>query len=174
MAIEYTLDVEDVAAARLLAIGIRPRLELALFVAAIAGEFALSVSSISMAPLPLLTGLTASLAAFRLFQINRVREAAAAAFRRNHTLRSLTAASWDDAGITIQPLAALSERILWKELQPLQENGRVILFRQASGQLHAFPKRAFQDKAALAAFRNFARARSRAAGRAPAPGSKSS
>lgn len=156
MAVEYTLDPEDIASARLLAIGIRPKLELALFAVAVAGELALSISPWNFG-LPLLIGLTASLGAFRIMQINKVKEAAAAAFQRNHTLRSVTVASWDADGITIQPATSISERILWTELKPLKENDRVLLFQQKSGNIHAVPKRAFPDKAALAAFRNLAR-----------------
>jgi YcxB-like protein len=158
MAVEYTLDSEDIASARLLAIGIRPKLEFALFAAALAGELALSVSPWNFGLLPLLIGLTASLGAFRLMQINKVKEAAAAAFRRNETLRRVTVAAWDADGISIQPTASICERILWAELQPLKENNRVILFRQKGGVIHAVPKRAFPDKAALAAVRNLARA----------------
>ena len=158
MAVEYTLDSEDIASARLLAIGIRPKLELALFAAVLAGELALSVSSWNFGSLPLLIGLTASLGAFRLMQINKVKEAAAAAFRRNETLRRLTVAAWDADGISIQPAGSICERILWAQLQPLKENARVILFQQKDGVIHAVPKRAFPDKAALAAVRNLARA----------------
>ena len=124
MAVEYTLDPEDIASARLLAIGIRPRLEFALFAATIAGELGLSVSPWSFGSLPLLIGLTASLGAFRLMQISKVKGAAAAAFRRNETLRRVTVASWDADGISIQPTASVCERILWAELQPLKENDR--------------------------------------------------
>ena len=158
MAVEYTLDPEDIASARLLAIGIRPKLEFALFAAAVAGELALSVSRWNFASLPLLIGLTASLGAFRLMQISKVKGAAAAAFRRNETLRRVTVAAWDADGISIQPTASICERILWAELQPLKENDRVILFQQKAGLIHAVPKRAFPDKAALAAVRNLARA----------------
>ncbi len=158
MSVEYTLDPEDIASARLLAIGIRPKLEFALFAMALAGELALSVSPWNFGLLPLLIGLTACLAAFRLMQINKVKEAAGAAFRRNHTLQRATVASWDADGISIQPLASICERILWKELQALKENNRVILFQQKTGLIHAVPKRAFSDKAALAAFRSAARA----------------
>jgi hypothetical protein len=158
VAVEYTLDPEDVASARLLAIGIRPRLEFTLFAIAVAGLLALSVSPWNFYLLPLLIGLTASLWAFRLMQISKVREAAAAAFRRNHTLRCVTVASWDIDGITIRPLSSICERILWTDLQPLRENERVLLFQQKTGIMHAIPKRAFPDKAALAALRSQARA----------------
>jgi hypothetical protein len=158
MGVEYTLDPADIASARLLAIGIRPKLELALFAAVLAGELALSVSPWNVGLLPLLIGLTASLGAFRLMQINKVKEAAAAAYRRNETLRRPTVAAWDADGISIQPAASICERILWAQLQPLKENERVILFQQKSGVIHAVPKRAFPDKAALAAVRNLARA----------------
>ena len=157
MAVDYTLDPEDIASARLLAIGIRPRIELLLFAVVVGAELALSISPWSFSLLPLLIGLTASLAAFRIMQINKVKEAAAAAFRRNHTLRSLTTASWDAEGITIQPASSISERILWTDLMPLKENDRVLLFQQKSGNLHAISKRAFADKAALGGFRNLAR-----------------
>jgi len=158
MAVEYTLDPQDIASARLLAIGIRPKLEFGLFAAAVAGELALAVSPWNFGLLPLLIGLTASLGAFRLMQINKVKEAAAAAFRRNETLRRVTHASWDADGISIQPTASMCERLPWAELQPLKENDRVILFQQKTGLIHAIPKRAFQDKGALAAVRNLARA----------------
>jgi YcxB-like protein len=158
MAVEYTLDPQDIGSARLLAIGIRPKLEFALFAAALAGELALSVSPWNVGLLPLLIGLTASLGAFRLMQINKVKDAAAAAFRRNETLRQVTVASWDFDGISIQPSTSICERILWTQLQPLKENERVILFQQKGGIIHAVPKRAFLDKAALAAVRNLARA----------------
>jgi hypothetical protein len=158
MAVEYTLDPEDIASARLLAIGIRPKLELALFAAVLVGELAVSVSPWNFGLMPLLIGLTASLGAFRLMQINKVKEAAAVAFRRNETLRRPTVAAWDADGISIQPAASICERILWAQLQPLKENSRVILFRQKDGVIHAVPKRAFADKAALAAVRNLARA----------------
>jgi hypothetical protein len=158
MAVEYTLDPEDIASARLLAIGIRPRLEFALFAATVAGELALSVSPWNFGFLPLLIGLTACLGAFRLMQISKVKEAAATAFRRNETLRRVTVAAWDADGISIQPSASICERILWSELRPLKENDRVILFQQKTGLIHAVPKRAFPDKAALSAVRNLARA----------------
>ena len=73
MVVEYTLQPEDVAAARLLAIGIRPRLEFGLFVAALAALLIGSVSPWSYPSMPLLVGLTASLGGFRLMQ-NRPRE----------------------------------------------------------------------------------------------------
>jgi hypothetical protein len=157
MAVEFTLDPEDVASARLLAIGIRPRLEFSLFAAAVAALLACSVSRWSFSSLPLLIGLTASLGAFRLIQIAKVKEAALAAFHRNPTLRRPTAASWDDVGVTIQPAGAMTERILWTQLRRLKENERVVLLSQGTGLMHAIPKRAFSDKASLASFRLLAR-----------------
>src|SRR5882757_10103185 len=155
--VEYTLDPEDVASARLLAIGIRPRLEFALFAVAVAALLAWSVSPWSFGSLPLLIGLTACLGAFRLIQIGRVKEAALAAFHRNPTLRLPTAAAWDERGVTIQPAGSLTERILWTELQRLRENERVILLLQGVGFSHAIPKRAFPNKMMLDAFRVAAR-----------------
>jgi hypothetical protein len=158
MFVEYTLNPDDITAARLLAIGIRPRVELGLFAVAVAGLLAWSVSPWRFNLLPLLIGLTASLGGFRVIQIGKVREAALAAFRRNPTLRQETAAAWDDTGVTIHPAASMSERISWRELRPLKENERVILLQQKSGHIHAIPKRAFTDKAMLASFRQLARA----------------
>ncbi len=158
MVVDYTLTPEDITSARLLAIGIRPRLELAVFAAAVAGLLSWSVSPWSFALLPLLIGLTASLGAFRVIQIGKVREAAIAAYHRNPTLRQPTAASWDDRGVTIHPTSALSERLAWSELKPLKENERVVLLRQGTTSIHAIPKRAFTDKALLAEFRRLARA----------------
>jgi hypothetical protein len=157
MVVEYTLNPEDIAAARLLAIGIRPRLEFGLFVAVIAGLLSWSVSPWSFSTVPLLIGLTASLGGFRLMQIAKVKQAAIASFQRNPTLRRLTVASWDDRGVTIHPTAALSERILWTELKPLKENERIVLLSQGAGNFHAIPKRAFPDKEALIGFRRLAR-----------------
>jgi hypothetical protein len=156
MAVEYTLDAQDVTSARLLAVGVRPRVEFIAFAGAIAALLALSVSAWSFGSLPLLIGLTASLGAFRLMQIGKVKEAALAAYQRNPTLRQPTVASWDDRGITIQPSGSLTERILWTQLQRLKENERIVLLSQGSGLIHAIPKRAF-DKAGLEAFRNLAR-----------------
>ncbi len=161
MSVEYTLDPGDVASARLLAIGIRPKLEFAWFAIAVTAELALSVSPWNSPGLPLLIGLTASLAAFRLIQINRVKEAADAAFRRNPTLRCATVASWDMDGATIQPLSSQRERILWTQLQCFKENERVVLLQQKSGVIHAIPKRAFPDRAALTLLRRLARAATR-------------
>jgi YcxB-like protein len=156
--IEYTLDAEDVAAARLLALGVRPRVEFALFTAALTGLAALSVSRFSFGSLRLLIGLTACLGAFRLTQINKVRHAAVAAFSRNPTLRQATVATWDEEGITIQPLTAMLERISWSALEAIRENARVVVFLQPSGAIHAVPKRAFADKSALDQLRRQARA----------------
>jgi hypothetical protein len=158
MIVEYTLDPEDIASARLLAIGIRPRLELALFAAVISGMLAWSVLPWRYNMLPLLIGLTACLGGFRLTQIGRVRQESAAAFQRNPTLRRPTAASWDDRGVTIHPAAAHPEKIPWAELQALKENERIVLLQQRSGAIHAIPKRALRDKATLAALRRLARA----------------
>lgn len=158
MVIEYTLDPEDITSARLLAIGIRPRLELALFVAVISGMLAWSISPWSYPMLPLLIGLTAGLGGFRIMQIGQVRQAAAAAFARNSTLRSLTAVSWDDRGVIIHPAAGQAERILWSDLRALKENERVVLLQQRSGSIHAIPQRALTDKAMLASLRRLARA----------------
>jgi hypothetical protein len=72
-------------------------------------------------------------------------------------LRQHTVASWDDLGVTIQPAGALTERILWTDLQPLRESERIVLLLQAPGVIHAIPKRAFPDKAALQTFRLLAR-----------------
>jgi YcxB-like protein len=157
--IEYTLEAEDVASARLLALGVRPRLEFSLFAVVLLGLSAISVSNLSFGTLPLVMGLTACLGAFRLTQINKVRQAAAAAFTRNATLRSVTIAMWDDEGVSIQPAAALMERIAWSELAAFKENERIVLFQQSSGALHAVPKRAFSDKSVLAALRRTARAK---------------
>jgi hypothetical protein len=157
MAVEYTLNADDIASARLLAIGIRPRLEFGLFAASVAGLLAWSVSPWRITILPLLIGLTACLGAFRLMQIGNVREAAMAEFRRNPTLRMPTAAEWDERGVTIQPAGSLTERILWSELQRLRENERVILLLQGAGFSHAIPKRAFPNKTLLDAFRAAAR-----------------
>ena len=159
MALEFTLDPEDIASARLLAIGIRPMPELVLFALAVAALLAWSVSPWSFPLLPLLIGLTACLAAYRVIQIGKVKEAALAAFRRNPTLRRSTAASWDADGVTIQPAGAPPERILWSQLRDLRENERVLLLLQDAGLIHAIPKRAFTDKATLAAFRALARRR---------------
>ncbi len=157
MSVEYTLDPQDVASARLLAIGIRPRLEFALFAFVIAALLMGTVSPWNFSTLPLVIGLTAGLGAFRLTQIGKVRQAAQSAFERNTTLRRPTAASWDDGGVTIQPAGASRERILWSQLQKLRENERIVLLFQATGAIHAIPKRAFSNKAALAAFRLLAR-----------------
>jgi hypothetical protein len=158
VSIEYTLDAQDVAAARLLALGVRPRLEFALFAAALAGLAALSISPVSFGSPRLLIGLTACLGAFRLMQINKVRQEAVAAFNRNPTLRQATVAAWDEEGVTIQPLTAMVERISWSALKGVKENARVIVFLQRSGAIHAVPKRAFPDKAALDQLRRKARA----------------
>jgi hypothetical protein len=158
MIIEYTLDPEDVASARLLAIGIRPRLELGAFAAVISGLLGWSVSPWSYDMLPLIIGLTACLGGFRLMQIAKVRQAAAAAFQRNATLRRLTTAAWDDGGVTIHPLGANSERILWSEVAALKENERIVLLQQSTGNIHAIPKRALADKSMLGGFRALARA----------------
>jgi hypothetical protein len=155
--IEYTLEAEDIASARLLALGVRPRIEFSLFAAALAGLSAISVSNLSFGMLPLIIGLTACLGAFRLTQINKVRQAAAAAFKRNETLRRATIAMWDDAGVSIQPADAIVERIPWSELAAFKENERIVLFQQHRGALHAIPKRAFLDKAVLGALRRTAR-----------------
>jgi hypothetical protein len=155
--IEYTLDAQDVAAARLLAIGIRPRVEFTIFAVVLITLVALSVSPWVFGTIPLLVGLTACLGAFRITQISKVREAATTAFKRNETLRQVTVAMWDDAGITIQPLTAIIERIPWTALKAFKENERVVLFQQANA-LHAIPKRAFPNKVALQALRRKARA----------------
>jgi hypothetical protein len=157
MAVEYHLNVDDITSARLLGIGIRPKLEFGVFAAAVAALLVWSVSPWRITILPLLIGLTASLGAFRLMQIAKVKEAAIAAFRRNPTLRLPTAAAWDERGVTIQPSGSLTERILWTELQRLRENERVILLVQGVGVSHAIPKRAFPDKTTLEAFRTAAR-----------------
>ena len=156
--VEYTLQAEDIASARLLALGVRPRVEFSLFAAVLIGLFALSVSNLSFGSLPLLIGLTACLGAFRITQINKVRQAAAAAFKRNDTLRRVTIALWDDQGVSIQPADAIVERIAWSELEAFKENERIVLFQQKSRAIHAIPKRAFPDKAVLATLRRTARA----------------
>jgi hypothetical protein len=156
--IEYTLEAEDIASARLLALGVRPRLEFSLFAAALVGLSAISVSNLSFAALPLIIGLTACLGAFRLTQINKVRQAAVAAFKRNETLRHATIALWDDAAVSVQPANAIVERIPWSELAAFKENERIVLFQQKSRAIHAIPKRAFSDKAVLAALRRTAHA----------------
>jgi len=156
--IEYTLEADDIASARLLALGARPRIEFSLFAAVLVGLAAISVSNLSFGTLPLIIGLTACLGAFRLTQINKVRQAAAAAFKRNATLRRLTIAMWDDGGVSIQPSDALVERISWNELAAFKENERIVLFQQKSGAIHAIPKRAFSDQAVLGALRRTARA----------------
>jgi len=157
MRVDYTLDVDDVVAARLLAIGIRPPVEALLFGIGIAGLLAWSVSPWRLAVVPLLISLAAGLGGFRLIQMARVREAALAAFQRNPTLRRSATATWDDAGITISPAAAAPERIAWRDLKPLRENARILLLCQTTGTLHAIPKRAFADKAALHTFCRLAR-----------------
>jgi hypothetical protein len=157
MAVEYTLNADDIVSARLLAIGIRPRLEFGVFAAWLAALLAWSVSPWRINILPLLIGLTACLGAYRLMQIGKIREAATAAFRRNPTLRLPTTAEWDERGVTIQPSGSLTERILWTELQGLRENDRVILLLQGAGFSHAIPKRAFPTKSLLGAFRAAAR-----------------
>src|SRR5260370_19341131 len=139
MAVEYTLDADDILSARLLAIGIRPRLEFVLFAASVAALLAWCVSTWRITLLPLLIGLTASLGAFRLMQIGKVKEAALAAFRRNPALRQLTTAEWDDRGVTIQPAGFSIERIQWTQLQQLRENERVLLLLQGFGFSHAIP-----------------------------------
>jgi hypothetical protein len=123
-----------------------------------AGMLAWSISPWTYGMLPLLIGLTACLGGFRLMQISQVRQAAAAAFQRNPTLRRLTAASWDDRGVIIHPAAGQAERILWSELRALKENERIVLLQQHSGHIHAIPKRALTDKAMLASLRRLARA----------------
>jgi len=159
MAVEYTLSADDVLSARLLAIGIRPKLEFGLFAASIAALLAWSVSPWRITILPLLIGLTASLGAFRLMQLAKIKDAALAAFRRNPTLRQPTTAEWDARGVTIQPVGSMTERLLWADLQPLRENERVLLLLQGGGFSHAIPKRAFPNKASLDAFRAAARGR---------------
>jgi YcxB-like protein len=156
--VEYTLQAEDIASARLLALGVRPRVEFSLFAAVLIGLSALSVSNLSFGSLPLLIGLTACLGAFRITQINKVRQAAAAAYKRNDTLRRVTIALWDDQGVSIQPADAIVERIPWSELAAFKENERIVLFQQKSRAIHAIPKRAFADKAVLATLRQTAHA----------------
>jgi YcxB-like protein len=159
--VEYTLEAEDIASARLLALGVRPRVEFSLFAAALIGLSALTVSNLSFGSLPLLIGLTACLGAFRLTQINKVRQAAAAAFKRNATLRRVTIAVWDDEAVSIQPADTIVERIPWSEIEAFKENERIVLFQQKSRALHAIPKRAFPNKAVLAELRRTAQARIR-------------
>jgi hypothetical protein len=113
MAVDYSLDPEDIACARLLAIGVRPRLEFAVFAVGLAALLAWSVSPWTFTMLPLLIGLTAGLGGFRLMQIAKVRQASQAAYDRNPTLRRRTGAAWDDRGITIQPSGASPELIPW-------------------------------------------------------------
>ncbi len=156
-AVEYTLDPEDVCSARLLAIGIRPRMEFSLFAVALAALLGCSVSPWNFEMLPLLIGLTASLGAFRVIQIGRVKLAALDSYRRNPTLRRPTAASWNAGGVTISPAGAAAERIPWQQLRQLRENERILLMLQGASLIHAIPKRAFPDAASLAAFRAFAR-----------------
>jgi hypothetical protein len=156
MLVEYTLEAADVAAARLLAIGIRPRLELALFAVVVGVLLSWSVSPWKFATLPLLIGVTASLGAFRMMQIGKVNEAALTAYQRNATLRMPTVASWDENGISIQPAGALVERIAWIALQRTLENERIFLLLQPTGVMHAIPKRAFTDLKMLASFRQLA------------------
>ena len=153
MEVEYTLEPEDIGSARLLAVGIRPRVEFALFALVVTALLACSVTPWTFATLPLLTGLIAGLGAYRLMQINKVRDAALAAYRRNPTLRRSTAAAWDDGGVTIRPAGALQEHIPWSAILRLRENERIVLLVQGGDLLHAIPKRAFTDKALLAAFR---------------------
>ena len=136
--VEYTLQAEDIASARLLALGVRPRLEFSLFAAVLIGLSALSVSNLSFGSLPLLIGLTACLGAFRITQINKVRQAAAAAFKRNDTLRRVTIAVWDDQGVSIQPADAIVERIAWSELEAFKENERIVLFQQKAAPFTPF------------------------------------
>jgi hypothetical protein len=157
--VEYTLQAEDIASARLLALGVRPRFEFSLFAAVLIALAALSVSNLSFGSLPLLIGLTACLGAFRLTQINKVRQAAAAAYKRNETLRRVTIALWDDEGVSIQPADTIVERIPWSELEAFKENERIVLFQQKSRAIHAIPKRAFADKAVLATLRRSAHAK---------------
>lgn len=159
MAVEFALEPEDIVSARLLAIGIRPRLEFSLFAVALTALLGCSVSPWNFGSLPLLIGVTASLGAFRLIQIGKVKEAAIAAFQRNPTLRRKITASWDDSGVTIQPAGAAPEHISWARLDRLKENERIVLLVQPSGIIHAIPKRAFADKASLAAFKQIARRR---------------
>jgi hypothetical protein len=94
-----------------------------------------------------------------------VRQAAVVAFKRNETLRQVTVAVWDEGGVTIQPLTAMIERIPWSSLESFKENERIVLFQQKGRALHAIPKRAFPNKAAIAALRHKARAELRRAGR---------
>ncbi len=160
MSIEYTLDPEDISSARLMALGIRPQREVALFGCGMAALLALSVSPWSFGLLPLLIGLTACLAAFRIMQIGRVREAALAAYQRNPTLRQPTVATWDERGVSIRPRNSPCEFVSWAEVQPLRENARIVLLRQATGAIHAIPKRA-ADKTTLMALRRLARSAAR-------------
>ena len=85
-----------------------------------------------------------------------MREAAAAAFQRNPTLRQTTSVSWDERGIVIAPIASLSEHIPWSDLRAVKINDRIVLLQQRTGAIHAIPKRAF-DRDALATFRALAR-----------------
>jgi hypothetical protein len=158
MIVDYTLDAEDIASARLLALGIRPRLEFLAFAVAMAAMLVWSVSPWSYNLLPLLIGLTACLGGFRLTQIGKVRQAASEAFRRNPTLRQVTSATWNDRGVTIHPSAAPAEEIPWVELKTLKENERIVLLHGVRN-IHAIPKRAFADKDQLAALRRLAGAR---------------
>lgn len=158
MVVDYTLNPDDITAARLLAVGIRPQLELAVFAIAITALLAWSVSPWSYPLLPLLIGLTACLGGFRLTQIAKVRQAALIAFQRNPTLRRPTAASWDDRGVSIHPASAVTEKILWCELQALKKNQRIVLLQQHGGTIHAIPRRAFVDKTQLAQLERLARA----------------
>jgi hypothetical protein len=157
MAVDYALDTEDITSARLLAIGIRPRVEFVIFALGLALLLTWSVSPWTFTMLPLCIGLTASLAAFRLVQIAKVRQASQAAYDRNPTLRRRTSASWDERGVTIAPAGAPAELIPWAALQRLRENERLVLLLQKSGQIHAIPKRAFADKAALGVLKLLAR-----------------
>lgn len=159
--VEYTLNADDIASARLLALGFRPRREFLMFAVVSAGLLGWSVSPWSFGSLPLLIGLTASLGAFRLMQIGRLKESALASFQRNPTLRRLTAATWDEHGITIQPANSLTERIPWAELLRLRENERIVLLVQRGQLMHAIPKRAFPNREALHAFRVTASRRER-------------
>ena len=98
--------------------------------------------------LPLLIGLTACLGAFRLTQINKVRQAAAAAFKRNATLRQC---DHRDVGRCGRQHPTGRRRRREDSVERARSRSRRMSASSCSskerGAIHAIPKRAFADKA---------------------------
>jgi hypothetical protein len=150
MEIRFSLDLEELTAARFLALGLNVKKEMIIAAVAALLLIGLMLSPWSHPLMPLGIGGVAAFVAYSLIQSGKVRDSALRDWRGDSTLRGPWTVAWSDTGLTFQREGREPVSVVWSDLRPLIEDTRVVLVARRDGAWYfVVPKRAFADASTL-------------------------